>query len=268
MLDKTKKTLPSQSLARGLRVLEHIVFSRRAVRLKDVAEVFDMDMASAHRLLRTLSELGYIARLEIGKAYGPGPRLKEVAGSFEAIDRILEELTPIVSRLAEDSGQIAHVAILDGSRAVLTEVVSAKNAAVTVRQAVGDTDELYLSAVGKVLLANLPEYEQNALLRTIKFEQRTPNTLVSMAALRRELADVRDNQVAFDDCEGSLEVACIGAPILDTDGFAIAAIGISVPSATLGSSIRDCKDQTELVMEAAASATDVVKSQRRLLAAV
>lgn len=260
MLTSRSKGLPAQSLARGLEVLEFIASSRRSVRLKDVAEAFELDMASAHRVLKTLEEMGYIARLSIGKAYGPGEKLRELLHSFSAIDDKLEKLRPIVVELAEVTGQVAHIAILRESHAVLTEVALSRTAKVSVRQAPGDADELYCSAVGKSILAYLPSFEQNALLRTIQFKTHTKFTITSMAALKRELKEVRETGIAFDGREADLEISCIGAPILDEEGYAFAALGISMMADSLSGKVYDELKRIDAVAYAAKKATNLAQS--------
>ncbi|WP_168798055.1 IclR family transcriptional regulator [Pacificoceanicola onchidii] len=259
MKKQASKSLPAQSLARGLEVFEFVAFSRRAIRLKDVAEAFDLDMASTHRILKTLEELGYISRLAVGKAYGPGDKIREIAQSFSTTDRMIEQLRPVVVDLAEATGQIAHIALLRERHAMLAEVALSKEAKVSIRQAPGDQDELYCSAVGKSLLAFLPKFEKNALLRSIQFEQLTENTITSMAALKRELDTVLESGIAFDDRENESEIACIGAPILDADGYAVASLGVSALAGFLSGSIRDETEIIEKVRLAGQTASEMIQ---------
>lgn len=259
MPDPNPKSLPAQSLARGLRILEYIALSNRAVRLKDVANTFEMDMASTHRILKTLEEMGYVSRLSVGKSYGPGDQLRVLSESFSAVDRMVERLKPTIVDLAQATGQIAHIAILQGAHAVLAEVALSPDAKVSVRQAPGDIDELYCSAIGKSLLAFRPAHEQNALLRTITFEEFTPYTLKSLPALKRELKVVKQAGIAFDDRENDLEIACHGAPVLDKDGYAVAALGISMLARSLSGTVREEEERCKLVIQAAQKASALVQ---------
>ncbi len=265
MSKRAAKSFPAQSLARGLEVFEFIAFSQRAVRLKDVSEAFELDMASAHRILKTLEQLGYVSRLSIGKAYGPGDKVQALARSFSTTDRMVKLLHPIVVELAETTGRIAHTAIRQDNHAILAEVAIGSNAKVTIRQAPGDADELFCSAVGKSLLANVPKFEQNALLKSLKFTPHTENTITTMSALKRELATVKKTGVAFDNCEGDPQICCIGSPIFGKDGMALAAIGISMLSTSLSGPIFDEKVSIEQVKEASKRASDLVQAHSKEL---
>ena len=77
----------------------------------------------------------------------------------------------------------------------------------------------------------------------------TPSTLVDEEALQHELALIRERGYALDDEEYEVGVRCIGAPIFDHTGFAIAAIGIGGPSARITEARID--ELATLVMHAA-----------------
>ncbi len=255
-----EKSLPSQSLARGLEILEFISFSRRAVRLKDVSEAFELDMASTHRILTTLEKMDYIARLPIGKSYGPGEKLKILSQSFRVADKLVDVLKPVIVELAESTGQVAHIAVLRENHTQLVEVILNQNAKISIQQAPGDVDELYCSAVGKSILACLPSFEQNALLRSMVFRKNTPNTIVKLSVLKRELKYIRKQLIAFDDREGEHEISCIGAPVFDETGYPVAAIGISMLADTLSGSIKQEEEKIGIVRSASQKASTLISS--------
>ncbi|MGJ8629346.1 MAG: IclR family transcriptional regulator [Sulfitobacter sp.] len=242
---------PSRTLARGLNVLEYIVLSPNASRLTDIATEFDLDMASAHRIVRTLEDLGYVARTKVGRKLGPGPTLRKFTDAFGYIDAVLEKLAPTVKQLSEDTGHVAHLGVVENARVVLTEVYLTKRARVSVQQAVGDVEDIYCSAIGKALIAGLPITEQSEIVARQPFIKHTAQTLLDADALHQDLKRIREEALAFDDREGSEDVACIAAPILDPTGHPIAAIGISTVTSLEAPSIREQKTLIQLVSQAA-----------------
>ena len=64
-------------------------------------------------------------------------------------------------------------------------------------------------------------------------ERYTPNTIVSVEAMRGEIARIRSDGYAVDDEEGVIGLRCIAAPIWDKDGIAIAAMSSSGAAAEL-----------------------------------
>lgn len=250
-----KEDLPQGSLStlvRGLRIFEFVVKSKSLVRLRDVVEAFDMDRSAALRFLRTLEAEGYISKHEAMKAYSFGPKFLSLPRLPSAIDHVMDAARPVLVELANKTGQMSHLGILHDRQAILVEVV-ASNAPVAVKQAVGDLESLYSSAVGKAIYAFLPESERRALAAQIEFVRHTTSTLTDVPSLEADAAEIRRTGVAFDRNEGNDQVACIGAPILDAAGRPCAAIGISFVSAHLAEPVDKRNGDIETVLNAAAA---------------
>lgn len=242
---------PSKTLARGLDVLDMVLHADPPMRLTDVAERMQMDMASAHRMLRTLEVRGYLTRGESERGYRPGKKIWSLAHCLPKLHETLERLRPLLLQLTEDTGQVAHIGTLEMGRVVLADVVLTPSARVSVTQATGDTEDVYCSAIGKVLAAFAPRDKLDDILEAQDFKRHTQYTIVGREALEIELERVRRCGHAFDDREGSLDVSCISAPILDPSGMCEIAIGISTIASQLTGSICDRADWISLVRDAA-----------------
>lgn len=238
------------TLARGLRVLEYVVKSARLVRLRDVAEAFDMDRSAALRFLRTLEHEGFVTKHESIKAYSIGPKLLTLPRLAPIVEQLIERVRPALVDLAKQTGQWSHLAILQDTRAILVEIVPS-DARVAVKQAVGDLEPLYTSAVGKAIYSFLPEAERRGIGAKLVFNRLTDRTLRSVNALEKEARIIRDTRVAFDRGEGNEQVTCIASPILDAQGYPKASIGISIVAAHLDGPVDEERDSIELVKKAA-----------------
>lgn len=245
------------TLSRGLAILEYVAKAGHLVRLRDVAEHFAMDRSSALRFLRTLEAEGYLVRHVAMKVYSLGPKLLTFPRLPDRVERVIELARPVLERLGRATTQVAHLATLNGLNAVLAEVV-ASDAAVSVKQAVGDLEPLYSSAVGKAIYAWLPEAERAAVGKRIDFVAFTPRTITGIAALDAEAATIRALGVAFDRQEGNEHVSCIGCPIFDGDGTLVASIGVSYVTAHLDGAIEDLADHIALLKDAARTVGDAL----------
>jgi IclR family acetate operon transcriptional repressor len=87
----------------------------------------------------------------------------------------------------------------------------------------------HATAIGKILFSQCKEAELEQLLSDIDFRAYTDNTLTTAAKLRRELTDIRKNNVAHDRCELDPDVRCIAVPVYDFAGRCVAAMGVSGP---------------------------------------
>jgi DNA-binding IclR family transcriptional regulator len=84
------------------------------------------------------------------------------------------------------------------------------------------------TAVGKALLAHLPEAERSRLLRK-GLAKLTPRSITEPHVLANQLDQIRASGVAFEAGESNPDVSCVAAPIRDHTGAVVAALSISVP---------------------------------------
>lgn len=91
---------------------------------------------------------------------------------------------------------------------------------------VGMQLEAYCSAIGIVLLANLPLAEREAYLAGGPFVALTHRTIVDPAMLREELAAARLRGFAIDDEEVAPNLRCMAVSPHTTDGRVLAAISV------------------------------------------
>jgi IclR family acetate operon transcriptional repressor len=97
---------------------------------------------------------------------------------------------------------------------------------------VGARDRAHSTALGKAILAFLPELEREQLLRS-PLEARTARTIVDPVLLRAELDAIRQTGIAVEFGENELDARCLGAPVFDHHGNVCAAISISGPASRI-----------------------------------
>jgi DNA-binding IclR family transcriptional regulator len=114
----------------------------------------------------------------------------------------------------------------------------------------GQELSLHCTALGKVLLANLPAPEIDRLLAGKRLEAHTPRTCTSVARLKNELAYVRRQGYALDVEEDALDMTCAGAPIRDHTGRVVAAVSVTAPRYRMSRSA--LRATASLVVDAAA----------------
>ena len=217
----------SHSLERGLAILACFTPERPMLGIAELAERLGMSRSTTHRYVSTLVSLGYLEqdasrkyRLALGAIY-LGAALN-ATGLCKHAHRYLQEL-------AQRSGYTAKLAVLDGPEILLVDRVASKRTANNEPQeGVGAGSRLpaYCTSMGKVLLAYLSNGQRLKLISEIELLKRGPRTIMSKAALRAQLEDVRDEGVAIND-EELLGGACaIAAPVRDEAGDVIAAMGL------------------------------------------
>lgn len=87
---------------------------------------------------------------------------------------------------------------------------------------------LHCTAIGKAMLA----HSGPKLLRQVtgtRMERRTPRTVTAPGLLRRQLERAVQTGVAFEYEESAVGIACVAAPVLDTENRPVAAISVAGP---------------------------------------
>ncbi len=221
----------SQSLRRGLEILEFLAASGGEATVSAAARQLAVDRSTASRLLATLEERGFVAQDLDTQRYRLGTKLLRL-GDVLLEDQNLRSLGhDIVRSLSRETGESAHVAIRVGTDAIFVDR-SQSTAVITINTGeVGTHDPLYCTAIGRALLCGMSDDQVRDLLGQVPFRRFTPKTISTMVELLDRLKTVRANGYAFDDEEANVGVHCIAAPVYDHRRRVMAAIGISGPGA-------------------------------------
>ncbi|MFF4851548.1 IclR family transcriptional regulator [Streptomyces sp. NPDC001194] len=214
------------ALEKSMRILEAVAAPGGPHRLTDVVAAAAVPKSSAFRILASLTEQGFV-RPEGGSRYGVGPRLRALSalvggGEPHSIGRILGELRAAV-------GQTVHLALHSGETLTYIRKLESDQPFRTASR-VGMRMPLHSTAIGKSILAHLPEAQVRALIASAGLPRRTPRTLTGTEALLAELETVRSRGFAVDDEENEPTIRCIGAAVLDPEGRPIG--GVSVTTVT------------------------------------
>jgi DNA-binding IclR family transcriptional regulator len=214
-------------LHKTLDILETIKDKSTGVKLSDLARTVDMPKATVYRILSTLESRGFLDRDEDG-GYRMARKLFDLQ-PHDSIEQILSRVAqPRMEELANSCRETVNLGTLDGGEVVFINTVESPQM-IRMSSKVGNRRCLHTTAIGKVLLAALPEKEILRLLRLKGLPRLTPYSIVSRGALLIELERVRARGYAIDNRENELDGRCIGAPVLGPDGRVVAALSISGP---------------------------------------
>jgi DNA-binding IclR family transcriptional regulator len=217
---------PYLSVEKAFRMLELLAaHSPRGV--TQIADELGLKKSSVSRLLKSLAELGYAEQSAERGQYRISPRILVLAKCYLEDDRLVKEAQPILQDLALAVRASAHLAVLVGRDLVIVaKEPSPERIQVTTR--VGGRTPLHASALGKVLLADLPEKKLAAIISD-PLPRFTDKTITDPRRLQKALAEIRSQGFAVELEEEHPGVGCIGAPICDSRGRWIAAISVAGP---------------------------------------
>jgi DNA-binding IclR family transcriptional regulator len=121
---------------------------------------------------------------------------------------------------------IVHMAVLDGTEAVIVEKVVTPGMLV-VPTWIGRRLDVNSTGVGKALVAYISDNELEMIAKAKGFPRRNDNTITSLSALKQELARVRAMGYSLDNEEDEIGERCIGVPVFDPDSSIVAAISLA-----------------------------------------
>jgi IclR family transcriptional regulator, acetate operon repressor len=218
-----------QSVDRALALVDALAKSAGSLQLTELAQQTGLNVSTGHHLLATLVKWGYVVRTP-GRRYALGARGLHLAHAFLKQVDLPRRAQPYVDRINEETGETVRLAIIQ-SDAVITLLKREGRHAVRVDSgAVGSGEAPHATALGKAMLAWLPEHEIQRILETRGMARFTPSTITEVDALIEELRLVRRNGHALDREEYQPGVTCVGAAIRDHLGAVVGAISASAPT--------------------------------------
>jgi len=230
------------TVKKALSILYVLAEEKEALGLAELAKKLGLNRSTAYRLVLALTEGGFVKQDPATQKYALGLKIVELAGDILNKMEIREVARPYLKRLMELSGETAHLGILEKGQIVFIDKIDGPEV-VRFFTHLGKRFPAYVTSIGKAILAYLPKEDLENVLKLQSFQAHTPNTIVNKQDFRDHLNLVRSKGYAIDHEENRLTVCCIGAPIFDATGKAVAAISISGPSFRLN--IKRMKELSE-----------------------
>lgn len=213
-----------QSFARGLSVIRAFSADAPQQTLTEVAQRTGLTRAGARRILLTLESLGYVA--SSGRRFQLSPKILDLGFAYLSSLPLWNLAEPVMEALAAELGESCSAAVLDGADIVYVLRVPTRQI-MSINLGIGSRLPAACTSMGRVLLADLDEAALAALLLAHPAQRRTARTIVDAAALKAEIAQVRQQGWSLVDQELEEGLVSLAAPIRDRAGRAIAALNVS-----------------------------------------
>ena len=215
------------SLDHALDVL-NLFFDREELTAAQAAKELGVSRTAAFRMLYTLEAKGYLTRSAEG-GYRLGIRLFSLGALAQSRMVLTGLVRPYLSRLAGETGETAHLGIMDGACHVVfaDKVLGRLN--LKMDTVLGDRRWAHQTALGKAMLAGKTREQLEQYARAADFRCLTPNGITTCEELYAEIELTRQRGWAIDNEEGEEGLTCYAVPIIDRSGAAIAAISCSGP---------------------------------------
>lgn len=221
-----------RSVAKALNIIELLAKTKKEMALSEIARSLKLAKSTAHGLISTLREFGYVEQSTFTGKYKLGLRLFEIGSTVANGWDVRTVAAPHIQSLVDELGETVHLVVLDKGEVLYIDKRESRQSLRIVSQ-VGMRLPAHCTGVGKVLMAFLPPSEAKRIITAKGLASFTKNTITDPHKLEEELAAVRERGYAVDNQEIMDSLRCVAAPVRDHTGEVIAATSISGPISRL-----------------------------------
>jgi DNA-binding IclR family transcriptional regulator len=237
-----------QSVDRAVRILKALGERPGRLGVSDLSKRLGLAKGTVHGLLRTLQEHGLVEQHADSDKYQLGPELLQLGNSYLDLNELRSRGLAWSELLATRVEEAVRMGVPHGDGVLVVHHVFRPDASLQILE-VGALLPLHATALGKAVLAYLDTEYVDDLVRG-GLPKLTGHSHVSAAAVKRELARVREQGYAVEREEAIIGEVGVAAPIFDRRADPIGAIGVAGPRERV---LRGAREQrvAAAVMEAA-----------------
>jgi DNA-binding IclR family transcriptional regulator len=213
------------NLRNACRILKLLGSSPDGFKIADIGRTLDIPVTTTLRIMTTLNLEGLVRKQ--GALYELGPVLIQLGNASLAGTEIRTAALPVLENLTARTDETSHLAIPCDDRSLIVAVQDSPHP-LRAASRPGFLAELHCSSTGKTLLAFLHPHRLGEFYgNNARPTKRTPQTLTTLAEIKREIELTRKRGYSVDDEEFAPGIRCLAAPVFASDGTLAAAIGIT-----------------------------------------
>ena len=243
-----------QVLDRALAILDVLSAEGPDLSLGEISEKLELHKSTAHRLTMVLERHKLIERNSTSGRYRLGLKLFELGSRAISQLDLRERARPVLDQLVLETGETVHLGILDDTEVLYLDKIEPARS-VRMSSSVGRRNPAYCTAMGKAILAYLPDAEVETIVRKHGLKAMTANTITSFLDLKAELKVIRERGYSIDNEEIEEGVRCIGCVVRNFSGGPVAAISVSGPA------FRVTKDKVKGLSRPVISAAGILSAE-------
>ena len=229
MSEAPKAPKVDSTLSKGLAILENLATSQGSKGVTELSRELKLTKSNTFRLLQTLNTLGYVKHLD-DKTYAATLKTWQVGRSSVENLNLRAACAPEMAYLSQETGEAIYLAVPEGLNIIYIDKVESLKP-IRSWNPIGGSAPIHCVGTGKAILSsNFEQLRAKLDGRLVRYTDKTLTTLDEVAA---DVKETRKRGYAFDRGEFRDRILSFGAPILLSDGEAIAALGISLPDINL-----------------------------------
>jgi IclR family KDG regulon transcriptional repressor len=234
-----------------VKILQAFLDHKEPISIVELSNSTGINANILYRVISPLRKEGYICRISKSNQYIIGPKFLEFNNLAKDMLSLDKAAHPYLAKLLGIIDESIQLATLDGDMAITALILHGTQ---RLRVVMGERAELplYCTGVGKVFLAHMKDSKIENYLANQNIQKYTSNTVSNLAEFKKHLQGIKKEGVAVDHEEYLPGIVEIAAPVKNSKGQVVAAIGILLPSS------RDTNErEAELITLLKRTASDV-----------
>ena len=217
---------PVQVLDRSLDLVELLATSESGMSIAELSAKTGLPKSTVHRILSSYTERHYVEKNEETSIYFLGHKFVELASIYLNKIVLKTEAAPIMHEVATRFNATSYLGVLENNEVMYLERAEQFNSLRLYTQ-IGKREPIYCTALGKVLMASLPNAEFEHIAKHLTYKPYTSSSVTTYEDFVKEVDLARRNGYATDRGEHTEGSSCLAVPIYDYTRKVMAALSIS-----------------------------------------
>lgn len=224
----TLEKQPSQTLAKGLHILDAFSAQQPTWGIRELARELNMNPATVLRLVTTLESAGYLVQDRETQRYALGPVVMKLASLYLHHNPLPEYARRVFESYADRFEYNFYLGTLSGYQVIYLAVLDGRGR-IKVMVETGGSTGLHTTALGKVLLAFQSDEFINGFIRRSGLRPYNRNSITDAGELWAQIESIRKTHVAINNGEHFEDIAAIAMPVFGRHGQIVAGISLAYP---------------------------------------
>ena len=223
-----KQATTVQSVDRALQIVDILKDHPKGLGVTEISHRLDVSKSTAHRLLSSLLQQGFVKQEAESERYLLGLKLIELGEVVSSRLDIRTIAAPYLHQLAETTGETVHLVMMDDLEIVYIDKTES-DATIRMFSRIGKRAPMHCTGVGKAILAYLSEEKIDEVLTKRPMTKYTEHTITDQTAMKQHLQEIRERGVSFDLEEHEKGIQCAAAPLFNYHEEVVGGISVAGP---------------------------------------
>ncbi len=219
------RTYSAPAVDRTLDIIEFMALHPRPYGATELSRCLNIPLNSVFRILKRLTDREYTVQDPLSSGYQLSTKVFSLGMSLYTRFELRQRARPHIEWLSRETEETCQLQIPQGEMMLVLDTVSPE-VSYYLRIVPGALVHYHPNAYGKAVLAFLAEDDVRKIIQP-RMPSLTPNTIVLRTELIKQLEDTRKTGLAYDNEEYNAGIRCIGAPVFNVEGKAVAGLGVS-----------------------------------------